>query len=258
MSDGFGAHVVNVDRKWACASATLPPAALQSLEAAYRAVPWYRDRWTHARVVAAQRSILADEAAHGLILIGPRMPFALPPPFVEFFEPIELNSNDEQLRTLTSPRATRQERVARRVLQGLVLVVLAIFAVTLFMPLIGGMLLGVLALGLLLGVLAEKLNFQSGWHLVPGGMAIVDHWAKAGKKLRLLTRHDTIAQVRWAQKGKTQGLALELLGPDGRRFSRFLSERALLAVLAAWQSPLPPPKMEQLCELAGIDVELGA
>src|SRR5262245_46747349 len=72
------------------AAPSLPGPAVEQLALAFRSASLWRDRWKNTNFQAAVRDILRDHG--GLILIGSEMPFQLPPPFNEMFEPVEIGS----------------------------------------------------------------------------------------------------------------------------------------------------------------------
>ncbi len=248
-----GAHLVRVDRRRNCESATLAASALRRLEAALQPFPWLSDRWTRPALRAAAFETLRSEAASGLALIGPGMHFQPPPPFVEVFEPIQLGTNDDQLKVLSGDAPTIQEK--RRWIVVVVLVVTALvcvvpFAVMLMrgaagravqlFSLFAGLL--VLTFGL---VLAAQRIFQR-WYLLPSAVAVVRPYGSEERRLVLFTRTDAYALLRYVHTGKTTVLVLELRSLDGRRCRRPVSEREAMSFLAAWQSPLSPPPLEQI------------
>ena len=254
-------HVVHVDRKKNFSSQTLPDPELKRLETAFRAVPWWRDRWTDRKFRAAAMQIVRDSG--GLALIGPGMSFETPQPFAEFFEPIEiatgLGYNSDQLKTLSGAALTKEERAARIFtwflrLLGLVLVGGLIVAYFRGLPwkvltVFGGV-VGLVALVLTLVFVLNR--FTGRWYLLPSGIAIVRRPARRGNAARVtvLSRADTCLVFRYVSTGKTVMLKIELWTPLGKRLHRPLSEREAMSVLAAWQSPHMPPPDERLQELS--------
>lgn len=251
-------HVVHSDRRRRFLSATLPAGALARLETAFRSGPWYLDRWSRRKFRQAAAEVLASEAREGLILLGPRLPFDAPPPFGEFFEPIELGARDGQLRLLSGSAPTRQERQVR--------IVAYVLGIPLAIALLGALLLvlrrgsmrvvavfcGVVLLvgSVVFGV--QMLSRLGGrWFLLPGAVAIARPRGGGSGRLALCTRRDTCVLVRYVSTGKSTVLIAELWPADGRRWRRAMSHREAIGLLAAWQSPLPPPERERLGELAG-------
>lgn len=194
------------------------------------------------------------------MLIGPGMPFEPPPPFDEFFEPIALSRlgfhEDAGLRTLSGDAPTRQERQSRVILwvlaiPALVSLVAAAYAIFFLAPpsarlvvggafaLVGGIIAGVLWLG----------RHSGRWYLIPGGVAIVRSSGGARSRLRVVTRADAAAILRYVSTGKTTVLMLTLLQPDCKPLAASLSDRQAIAFLAGWQSCRPPPTRAQLFTL---------
>lgn len=248
-------HIVTIDRKWRCTSPTLATAALQRLEAAFRAGRWWQrfpDRWSTRATRAAFLAELSADAPGGLVLLGPRLGFAAPPPFAETFEPVELGANDPQLQTLSGPAPTREERIQRYIFAGLgVLAIAAVWPLTLGVLKLGalrvlgglGMFGALLALVLLFVWWVLSLNGQ--WLLVPGGVAILRR-RRGRPQIELCTRGDTVANIRLVSNGKTVMTVIELLRRDGRRFRRPVRDREGLAFLAAWQCTQPTPPLQQI------------
>jgi hypothetical protein len=252
------AHVVQVDRRLNCASATLAPAALQRLEAALRASTWYRGRWSRREFRQTVMDILRSDAAGGLAVVSPRLGIEAPAPFVEFFEPIELGAGDAQLKTLSGDAPTRQERVHRWLLLVLAAAGLGVLGPFFVVLLFGGAYRIVMTIVLLLAangaiifVAAALTSVLETWFLLPGAVAVRRNRGRPQDRLTLLTRYDTFALLRHVAAGKAVILALELWSADGRKRRRAVSDREAISFLAAWQSPLPPPTREQLAELAG-------
>ena len=256
-----GPHIVRIDRKKNLSSDTLVPADLQRLESAFRSAPWWRDRWTNRIFRAAALGIARERG--GLALIGPGMSFDNPPPFGEFFEPIEiargLGDNSDELKTLSGPTPTRQERISQVFiwilwLAGLVLIIGMIVAFFRGLPtraVLGLAGAGVLfALIMMLVVVIHRLAGR--WYLLPGGIAIVRRPARRGQapRVTVLSRAETCLALRYVSNGKTVTLKLELWTPLAKRLERPVSEREAISVLAAWQSPHRPPPDERLQELS--------
>lgn len=253
------AHVIVVNRRREFSCATLDAAALGSLEGAFRRVPWWRDRWTHASFRSRLDAMRRDELRDGVALVGPHTVAHVPPPFDDAFEPIELGVSDPQLRTLSGEAETRHERQSAWVLRILAVVGVIAGAWLLIYWLRGGstrvagLIVGVALFTALLIPLARALSRIGGhWYLLPGAAAIVRPRRKRpADRLLLCTRLDSFASIRLVSTGKSTFILLELVRNDGRRFRRPVSDREALSFLAAWQSPLPPPSPERLTELAG-------
>ncbi len=93
------------------------------------------------------------------------------------------------------------------------------------------------------------------WFLLPGAVAIVRARGRPSERLVLCTRRDSCVAIRYIRSGKTTVLVAEVWLADGRSRRRAVSEREALSLLAAWQSPLPPPARERLGELVGLGAD---
>jgi len=256
------AHIVLVDRRRNFTSTTLPPDGAAELESAFRAVPWWRDRWSHSNFRAAARRALARHG--GLALLGPGTRLEPPPPFTEMFEPIEVaggfGAERRRLRVLSGDALTRQERFNQLfwpigALLGLVVISAAfVFPRLVMHPAVSVATVGVvLALGVVFSIISAVRRWSGRWFLIPGAIAAVRRPARPGRPARItvLSRRDTVLVLRLVSTGKSTMLIMELWAPAGRILRRAVSEREALGVLAAWQSPLDPPPDERLQELAG-------
>ena len=84
------------------------------------------------------------------------------------------------------------------------------------------------------------------WYLVPGGVAIRRGlFKKEGRLLQLCTRSNAWLMLRWVSPNWRATLYVA-----DARWHRTLTELECVALLAAWQSPLPPPEVERLSDLA--------
>jgi hypothetical protein len=256
-----GPHIVRIDRKKNFKSDTLAPDDIARLEGAFRAVRWWRDRWTDRSFRAAAMEIVRERG--GLALVGPGMPFDNPPPFAEFFEPVEIargfGSETEQLKTISGEKLTREERIGRIVSllawpAGIALIVLLLVAYFRGMPARAAIFLaGMAMLITVVMVLVVRLQRLGGrWYLLPGGLAVVRRPVRRGQSPRVtvLSRNDTCLAFRLVSNGKTVMRIMELWTPLRKRLHRSVSEREAISVLAAWQSPQKPPPDERLQELS--------
>jgi len=247
-------HIVRVDQKKQFSSESLPTPALNHLASVFKSIPWYRDRWSHNKFRQALLQSLKTDAPGGLILLGPGLRFETPPPFTELFEPIQLGTADDRLKTLSGEVPTREERINRVVIR-----VFTAFGVVLFgcivLALMRGMsqylLIRLIAVaagaGLLAFTIRAIVRWRSTWYLLPAAVAIVSH--RRNRPLTLVTRFDACAIIRYVHTGKTVIRMLELISQAGKRRSTPVSEREAASFLAAWQSPHSPPKADQLNEL---------
>ncbi len=250
-------HIVLVDKKKQFSSPTLPIAAINRLAAVFKSIPWYRDRWSHRTFRAALLGTLRTDAPAGLVVLGPGMPFEPPPPFTEAFEPIELGAGDERLKVLSGDTPTRQELLTRRtlwvVLPGAALLAIAglIAAfiraraqIQAMMPIFIMLAIGV---ALVASAVRWVARWRGRWYLLPSSIAVIDRREKP--PLKLHTRFNTCAIIRYVNAGKTVVLALELLSEPSKRRMRAVTQREAVSVLAAWQCPHPPPELDELTEL---------
>lgn len=255
------AHIVQVDRRGHCVSNSLAPESAERLDRIFRKHSWWVDRWHNKKFRSALLDMLATEARGGLAIVGPRMGFELPPPFREFFEPIEFGVSDDQWNVLSGDAPTKQERVAQVGLWiGAIIGIVALVPVGLaFMnsPLaftrIGMPMGGVLAAAVVFTVAivwATKLSMGK-WFLLPGAVAVVPYKARKGQRVVLLTRFEHVAVIRWVSNGKSSSLMLEFWSKGAKRYRRPVSDRTAISFLAAWQSPFAPPTPQQVQELAG-------
>lgn len=249
------AHIVRVDRKLKCASASLSPEILGEIEAALRAAPWW-DRWSGKKLRKALFEIMRTRSPGGLAIVAPGLSFETPPAFTEFFEPIQFGVGAEELKTLSGAAPTRNERQLRVI--AWILGVVGVIAVTALLvswlatgsARIVGIIGGMIAFTIVLIMLVVSLQRLFGsWFLLPSAVAIARYFPKP-TKLSIFSRRETLAMIRLVSNGKTVMLMLELILPTGKRRATSVSDREAISFLAAWQSPHDPPTREQLSELA--------
>lgn len=251
-------HIVHVDRRRNFSSPTLGAEQVRQLESTFQAVPRWRDRWTNHKFIAAARAVLRAEGS--LVLVGPGMSFEIPPPFVEMFEPIEiagLESNRDRLKILSGSAPTRQERFGG--LAGFIIgalgigvagfLVFAMFNLPPAIPATAGTTLLLTGVIVALAVLLQRRGGR--WFLVPGGLAILRRPVRAGQppRITVFSRPDSCLVYRYVHTGKTVMLVLELWTHAEKVLRRPVSEREAISILAAWQSPHPPPPDQRLEEL---------
>lgn len=251
--------IVHIGRRRQFTSATLPAPDLESLAAAYRAAPWWRERLKNPRFRAAARDVLRRHGS--LVLLGPSVNVQNAPPFAELFEPIEFSAGlgdaSEQIRTVAGEAPRRTDWSATLVVLFaatgiLALALLALPLLRVMPPAAFGFLAAVGALvGLIIAgaLLAQRRGGR--WFLVPGAIAVVRPPARRGQPARVtvLARRDSCLVYRLVSNGKTTTLFVELWTHAGQTFRRPVSSREAAAILAAWQSPHPPPPDERLQEL---------
>lgn len=252
-------HIVSVDNKKNFTSSTLPAPALNRLASVFKSIPWYRDRWSHRTFRRALLHSLHTDAAAGLVVLGPGVPFTPPLPFTEAFEPVELGAADERLKILSGDAPTRQEVQTRRalwvVLPGVALLFLAgaIAAYIRARPQIQVLAPIAIFFAIVIATLAATIRWALGWrgrwYLLPAAVAII--YRRKKPPLKLLTRFNTCALIRYVNAGKTVVLALELLSRDSTRSMTSITQREAVSFLAAWQSPHAPPDPDELTELPG-------
>ncbi len=254
----FAAHVITIDRKLNCACPTLADEPRRRVEAALRNTPWWRDRLGHRRFRQAVAELSTGDAQFGgLVFLGPRMPFAAPPPFADGFEPIQFGTRDPQLMTLGGEAPTREERQTRFALYLVGIVALAALLGVIIGAMRGSTRTLLLALTALPAALTVGLGIAflvsratAPWYLVPGALIVVGR-GKSPRPFELLTPARACAMIRYVRAGKTVIRMLELWDAAGRSWRRPVSEREAIAFLAGWQSPHPPPPRERLAELVG-------
>src|SRR5262245_8912565 len=179
-SDKSPCELVTVGADLTCASPTLQPAALQDIRTALRSVPWYRDRWSAKSFRTSLIRIFQRYSPGGLILIGPRTKFEVPPPFEHLFEPIALGSDDERLKTLSGEKPTRQECLNRFALWALATLGFLLFVTITaglwfgFSRFIATILLAMFTFFAVLGTMVKyAAEFVRTWYLLPGSVAIL-------------------------------------------------------------------------------------
>lgn len=248
------AHIVRLDRKGKFACDTLAADSLAELQSLYKAQPWYTDKLS--RKPFRQRILeLSQRDKRGFVVLGPGMSFDPPPPFLEFFEPIQLGTNDPQMVTLSGAKPTRQETAMK------VLIALGVLAaIGGLIPLLIALLRGqiravsiiVIATAAILVLIAALIyviqRVAARWFLLPAAVAIRSR-IRPKDPLVLLTPLEAAAILRWVSNGKTSMLMLELWRADGKSWRRAVSEREAMSFLAAWRSDEIAPPAEQLEEL---------
>lgn len=248
------AHIIRLDRRGKLTCDTLSANVLGEIQAAYKAQPWYSDKLARKAFRRRIHELMRREG-RGIVIIGPGMSFEPPPPFMEFFEPIQLGTNDPQLLTLSGSKPTRQESVMK------ILIVLGLLgALAGLIPLLIAFLRGqtrvvsiiVLAVGattVFMCVLIYVIQRIAGkWYLLPAAVAVRTRAAK-GNPLILLTPLDCAATLRWVSNGKSSMLMLELWREDCKCWRRAVSEREAISFLAAWRSDETAPPIEKLIEV---------
>ncbi|MDX2198831.1 MAG: hypothetical protein SF069_07650 [Phycisphaerae bacterium] len=253
-----GGHVVSADRRNRITSATMPSIALDLLQSAIRAVPWYRTVWTHPELRQRALRVLKRHAKEGFLIDASFGRVAESPAFGQRFEPIKLGDNDPQLRLLSGSEKTREEKrkiVAAWVAALLCTGVLGTIYYDAMLTGRGGR-LGIILVGLLLfvGVTAAIGGvisaYRPKWYLVPGGVAVVRRPGGSKPPVTIFSRRNSIPVLRCVQIGKTTILACELWSESASE-SRRVSEREAISLKATWQSPRLPPSAESLSGLTG-------
>ena len=248
------AHIIRLDRRGKFTCDSLSERVLAEIQAAYTAQPWYTDKLGRKAFRRRIHELMRSEG-RGIVIIGPGMSFEPPPPFMEFFEPIQLGTNDPQMVTLSGSKPTRQESAMKFLialgllgaLAGLIPLLIAFLrgqtrVVSIIVLAVGGM-------TIFMGVLIYVIQRIAGkWYLLPAAVAVRTRSAKGGP-LIVLTPRDTAATMRWVSNGKTSMLMLELWREDGKSWRRAVSEREAISFLAAWRSDEAAPPVEKLTEL---------
>lgn len=254
------AHVVHVDKKKVFSSTTLSSDALRLMETAFRAVPWWRDKWTAKTFRDAVRQVHREHG--GLVLLGPSIKFDVPPAFSEMFEPIEigtgLRDDGERLKVLSGDAPTSQERW-RRVGIGIAVAFAVVFVSIFGILFLRGMpqralyiVFGVFGFNAMVvfGIFAlQKMGKRC--FLIPGGIAMLRRPVRRGQppRITVLSRADSCMVIRYVHQGKTVVLTLELWTPARGKVTRAVSEREAMSVLATWQGSATPPTDDKLMEL---------
>lgn len=256
----ISAHIVHVDKRKNFSSTTLPADALQRLEASFRAIPWWRDKWTAKTFRVAARDVHREHG--GLVLIGPGVKFDIPPPFLEMFEAIEigtgLGDDGERLKVLSGDAPTSQERW-RRIGKWIAVTIATAFVLMFGALIFRGMpqrvlyvVLGAIGFNALvvLGIFSIQ-GMGKRCFLIPGGIALVRRPVRRGQppRITVLSRRDSCVVIRYVHHGKTVVLTLELWTHAGGKVSRAVSEREAMSLIATWQGTVTPPGDEKLMEL---------
>lgn len=237
-------------------SPTLSPSLLIDLAAA---MPRHVDVAFQAKRLRA--FVLARNTGPLALLIAhdERNPLEVPGPLVVPFEPQELNDREERLAGLCGTNGGNQSEPKNASRWGdfwtrggrLGMPIMGVFWVVmglcqwlskrdLFALLFG------CGLGLFLIVTGWVISrTRDQWWLVPGGMVLRSPgWLPWRTKLRLVTPQ--IADLILFQRG---GRFHAMLFRDGLFAARGLTRLEATALLAAWQSPLKPPRLDQLADL---------
>ncbi|QDV91041.1 hypothetical protein RAS2_21300 [Phycisphaerae bacterium RAS2] len=253
-------HFVHVDRCKQFTSPTLGSDALAGLKQAFLTRFWGLDRWANAVFRHAVRDLARDRG--GLVLIGPGVPFDMPPPFTEKFEPIEvgrgLGDETDRLKTLSGENPTREERIGKTLawlggITGVALIAgLAVgFASGQRLAAMSGLLAGAGLVAFTIVIVVALSRRGGHWFLLPGGVAVIRRPARRGGPARItvLSRDDSCLALRYIHTGKTSVLVLELWTHAGGCFRRTVTQREAISIVAAWQSPHDPPPDDKLTEL---------
>jgi hypothetical protein len=201
--------------------------------------------------------IIDTYALPGVILCETGAADEAPSPFDEPFEPLVLGLKDPGLQTLTSPQPTREERTQAigMVISVGICVAVAAFLAWLFatrpsaglrLAWIPPALIGML---LLIQFLRRTRATMAPWLIVPGAVFVRPLWKRGDDNLRRFTPADTIPYLSKRHAKNHVFYVLELWTRD-RIWSRVVTQRELLAFLAAWRIQLAPPPIEKMQELA--------
>ncbi len=252
-----GVHLVQIDRD--VRSDTLPAHALERLTTAWRSKPWWRTGWDHPAF--RLEALRVAQECGGIVLDGTRGRVKMPPPFSEFFEPIELEgagSSTRRLKMLSGEKSTSEER-AFTILVALIAVGFLFAAAAGLLAVMHGMLNALVAptIFMILLILALVFGIQwirtlgGRWFIVPGGIAMFRRPPRRGapRRITVLSRANATPALRYVSTGKATVLMLELWTGPKRGPRRAVSVREAMSVLAAWRSPLKPPDDSQLEEL---------
>ena len=251
---------VHIDRVHKFSSPTLPGPSLEKLESTFRSASRWRDRWKNVDFQAAVRDSLGEHA--GLILIGSEMPFEMPPPFNEMFEPIEIGSgrggNAADLDVLSEESHHRQRRLARLRWGIIGLGVVLSIVPLLFLPAsrvpvrqIFYVVFAFAICGIAVFAMTLWAPVADRWFIIPGALAIAHRPTHRNRTpgVTVLTPKDTCLILRYMKSGSTEQLVLEFWTAEGSLFRSAVTEREAIGILAAWQSLHPPPPDSLLKEL---------
>ncbi len=196
------------------------------------------------------------------MLIGPGVPFDVPPPFTERFEPIEvargLGDDTERLKMLSGEKPTREERIGKMLawlggITGAALIVgLGVgYLRGQRLAAMSGLLAGAVLVAFTIAIVVALSRRGGHWFLLPGGVAVIRRPARRGGPARItvLSPRDTCLALRYIHTGKTSVLVLELWTHAGGCFRRTVTQREAISILAAWQCPHEPPPDHTLTEL---------
>lgn len=218
--------------------------------------------WRSARFNAAQLEALRREyQLRGLViwlLRNPKVDAVVPPPLEVPIEPLELDEGRSALHELpgiqgdgVGAKPLRSSRARRLLVRlGLPLVIILpqlfngitqmVFNRNVYVYWTWGLMIGALIVAT---ILIWWLSDQ--WLIVPGGVLIRKSFVgKVGQSLRLFTPADSLLLIR----PHVQGVVQLELWRGGKCFRRRATPLELAALLAAWQSPLPPPSMDRLSD----------
>ena len=248
------AYIVQVDRHGNFSCDSLAADLLADLQATYKSQPWYSDKLTCKPFRQRVHDVMR-RSGRGVVIVGPGMSFEAPPPFMEFFEPIQLGTNDPQMQTLSGAKPTRQEK-AIWILIVLGLLVAVGGMIPLFIAFMRGQSRVVYSVLLMFGAVAVFVRFliwfiqrvSGTWFLLPSAVAVRSR-RKPQEPLVVLRPRETPALLRWVSNGKSAALILELWQADGKKWRRSVSEREAMTFLAAWRSDEVAPAAEKLAEL---------
>ncbi len=244
-------HIARLDWRGRFASATLTAAELVGLDAAWKADRTRPKRGKLPDYYTAALELHERVARDGLVIICDAHFTANPASYAEFFEPIELASNDRRLRWLGPDEYSPLTWQLRRwhFVICLSLFSLLFFAKGLWLLWSLWPFLVTIAVELILLTLEQV----QGWlgervYVVPGGLV----FAGAGAA-ELYTRRDCVAVVRYRRRFMLPKPCVELVRKDGASRCHYFSPGTMQAFLTAWQSPQLPPSIEQVRELASGD-----
>lgn len=250
-------HIVRVARDKSLASETLSADQLGGLASTFRAVRWWRDRWSDRAVRTEARRVMRENGS--LVIIGSGVRFDIPQPFDEFFEAIEIaratTGNDERLKTISGEAPTRQERVLEVFKWigysiGILAVVGLMIGFFFGFPFRAFLSIGLsgLAIGVTFLLVALLVRLRDRFFLVPGGVAVVRRAARRGRppRITVFSRTDSCLVYRIVSTGKSSVLCFELWTHLGRVVRRAVSEREAISLLAVWQSAQAPLEDDRL------------
>lgn len=231
----------------------LPPEALADLQRVLDKTHWPLAVGFRQKPLGRLQAWREKHGGASIVFYRSSIARELPPVFDEAFEAIELGTRDPALRTLTGSHATREENAQRFALTLAVAIAVVFSSIALISLFFGSRTVATallfvplaIVIGVVLGHFLQAISPR--WLLVPGGVVIAQR--RRGELIsELLTPQTTIAFL-GDQHAHNHRIRYLRLCTRTRAYRRNLSQREQLAFLAAWPSPVPPPRLHEIREL---------